>query len=377
MTEAGILYLCATPIGNLEDITPRVLRILSEADIIAAEDTRHTLQLLNHFNIKGHLVRYDEHSKDKNGPKLIAELLDGKNVALVSDAGFPGIADPGEQLAREAIDAGIKVVPLPGANAALCALIASGLPSSPFFFGGFLPKSKKNRAEQLAAWKNIPSTIILYEAPHRIKDVLKEILAAWGDRQLAAARELTKLHEEFFRGSVTECLAWLEAQPPRGEFCLVIASGLPSSPFFFGGFLPKSKKNRAEQLAAWKNIPSTIILYEAPHRIKDVLKEILAAWGDRQLAAARELTKLHEEFFRGSVTECLAWLEAQPPRGEFCLVIAQGEADVQEETQAADPLDEVKALIAQGMDKKAALAQVAKARKVPKRELYNRLLDEE
>lgn len=274
----GILYLCATPIGNLEDITPRVLRTLSEADIIAAEDTRHTLQLLNHFNIKGHLVRYDEHSKDKNGPKLIAELLDGRNVALVSDAGFPGIADPGEQLAREAIDAGIKVVPLPGANAALCALIASGLPSSPFFFGGFLPKSKKNRAEQLAAWKNIPSTIILYEAPHRIKDVLKEILAAWGDRQLAAARELTKLHEEFFRGSVTECLAWLEAQPPRGE---------------------------------------------------------------------------------------------------FCLVIAQGEADVQEETQAADPLDEVKTLIAQGMNKKAALAQVAKARKVPKRELYNRLLDEE
>ncbi len=278
MTEAGTLYLCATPIGNLEDITPRVLRTLSEADIIAAEDTRHTLQLLNHFNIKGHLVRYDEHSKDKNGPKLIAELLGGKNVALVSDAGFPGIADPGEQLAREAIDAGIKVVPLPGANAALCALIASGLPSSPFFFGGFLPKSKKNRAEQLAAWKNIPSTIILYEAPHRIKDVLKEILAAWGDRQLAAARELTKLHEEFFRGSVTECLAWLEVQPPRGE---------------------------------------------------------------------------------------------------FCLVIAQGEAEVQEEAQAADPLDEVKALIAQGMDKKAALAQVAKARKVPKRELYNRLLAEE
>ncbi len=274
----GTLYLCATPIGNLEDITPRVLRTLSEADIIAAEDTRHTLQLLNHFNIKGHLVRYDEHSKDKNGPKMIAELLDGKNVALVSDAGFPGIADPGEQLAREAIAAGIKVVPLPGANAALCALIASGLPSSPFFFGGFLPKSKKNRAEQLAAWKNIPSTIILYEAPHRIKDVLKEILAAWGDRQLAAARELTKLHEEFFRGSVTECLAWLEVQPPRGE---------------------------------------------------------------------------------------------------FCIVIAQGEADIQEETQAADPLDEVKALIAQGMDKKAALAQVAKARKVPKRELYNRLLDEE
>ena len=263
MTEAGTLYLCATPIGNLEDITPRVLRTLSEADIIAAEDTR---------------LRYDEHSKDKNGPKLIAELLDGKNIALVSDAGFPGIADPGEQLAREAIDAGVKVVPLPGANAALCALIASGLPSSPFFFGGFLPKSKKNRAEQLAAWKNIPSTIILYEAPHRIKDVLKEILAAWGDRQLAAARELTKLHEEFFRGSVSECLAWLDEQPPRGE---------------------------------------------------------------------------------------------------FCLVIAQGEAEAQKPQTETDPLDEVKALISGGMDKKAALAQVAKQRKVPKRELYNRLLGED
>ena len=127
MTEAGTLYLCATPIGNLEDITPRVLRTLSEADIIAAEDTRHTLQLLNHFNIKGHLVRYDEHSKDKNGPKLIAELLDGKNVALVSDAGFPGIAEPGEQLEREATDGGIQVVQLPGANAAQGALSASGV----------------------------------------------------------------------------------------------------------------------------------------------------------------------------------------------------------------------------------------------------------
>ena len=278
LNDCAKLYMVGVPIGNFDDITLRAIKTLQMVDIIYCEDTRVTKKLLNHFNIKGHLVRYDEHSKDKNGPKLIAELLGGKNVALVSDAGFPGIADPGEQLAREAIDAGIKVVPLPGANAALCALIASGLPSSPFFFGGFLPKSKKNRAEQLAAWKNIPSTIILYEAPHRIKDVLKEILVAWGDRQLAAAREITKLHEEFFRGSITECLAWLEAQPPRGE---------------------------------------------------------------------------------------------------FCLVIAQGKADVQEETQAADPLDEVKALIAQGMDKKAALAQVAKARKVPKRELYNRLLAEE
>ena len=271
---AGILYLCATPIGNLEDMTPRAQRMLAEADIIAAEDTRHTLQLLNRFNIKGRLVRYDEHSKEKQGAYLLGELMDGKNVALVSDAGFPGIADPGEQLARLAIDAG---VPVPGANAALCALIASGLPASPFFFGGFLPKSKKNRREQLEEWQYIPATIILYEAPHRIEQVLKEMLEIWGDRPMAAARELTKLHEEFFRGSISQCLAWLADNKPRGEFCLVVARGSRQQP-------------------------------------------------------------------------------------------------VQQEQ---DPLTQVKDLIAQGVDKKTALAQVAKANKLPKRELYNKLISEE
>ncbi|MFQ9935191.1 MAG: 16S rRNA (cytidine(1402)-2'-O)-methyltransferase [Phascolarctobacterium faecium] len=211
---AGILYLCATPIGNLEDMTPRAQRMLAEADIIAAEDTRHTLQLLNRFNIKGRLVRYDEHSKERQGAYLLDELLSGKNIALVSDAGFPGIADPGEQLARLAIDAGVQVVPVPGANAALCALIASGLPASPFFFGGFLPKSKKNRRQQLEEWQYLPATIILYEAPHRIEQVLQEVLEVWGDRQMAAARELTKLHEEFFRGMVSQCLTWLHEISP-------------------------------------------------------------------------------------------------------------------------------------------------------------------
>lgn len=276
-TAYGTLYLCATPIGNLEDMTPRAIRMLSEADIIAAEDTRHTRQLLNHFEIKGRLVRYDEHSKEKQGAYLLQELQDGKNVALVSDAGFPGIADPGEALVKEAIAAGIKVVPVPGANAALCALIASGLPTYPFFFGGFLPKSRRNRKEQLEKWQYIPATIILYEAPHRLEEVLQDILACWGDRQIAAARELTKLHEEFFRGTVSSCLEWLKVQPPRGEFCLVLAPG------------------------------------------------------------------------------------EQP---------AQEEAEV-------DPLTEVKQLIAGGMDKKEALAKVAKARRVPKRELYNSLLQEE
>ncbi len=277
-TSYGTLYLCATPIGNLEDMTPRAVRMLREADIIAAEDTRHTLQLLNRFEIKGRLVRYDEHSKEKQGAYLLAELSGGKNIALVSDAGFPGIADPGEALAKEAIAAGIRVVPVPGANAALCALIASGLPAYPFFFGGFLPKSKKNRREQLEMWQYIPATIILYEAPHRIKEVLQDILECWGDRPMAAARELTKLHEEFYRGTVSTCLEWLEANNPRGEFCLVIAAG-----------------------------------------------------------------------------------EGKQP----------------EATEVLDPLDEVRQLIANGTDKKTALAQVAKKHKIPKRELYNKLISEE
>lgn len=276
--EYGNLYLCATPIGNLEDMTPRALRMLREADLIAAEDTRHTLQLLNHFDIKGHLIRYDEHSKEKQGAYLLEQLLAGKNVALVSDAGFPGIADPGETLAKEAIAEGIRVVPVPGANAALCALIASGLPAYPFFFGGFLPKSKKNRREQLELWKYIPATMLLYEAPHRIEEVLKDILACWGDRPLAAARELTKLHEEFYRGTVSSCLTWFEEQPPRGEFCLVIGPG-----------------------------------------------------------------------------------EVKP----------------REEAEELEPLAEVRKLIAEGIDKKTALAQVAKQRKIPKRELYNQLILEE
>ena len=173
----GKLYLVATPIGNLADMTPRALQTLKEADCIAAEDTRRTLQLLNHFSIKGKLIHYDENNKAKQGPVLLERLLAGENIALVTDAGFPGISDPGEAMAALAIAHGVTVVPLPGANACLTALVASGLPSTPFFFGAFLPKSKRNRSEQLAAWKNIPATVVLYEAPHRIQTVLTEILA--------------------------------------------------------------------------------------------------------------------------------------------------------------------------------------------------------
>lgn len=221
----GKLYLVATPIGNLADMTPRALQTLKEADCIAAEDTRRTLQLLNHFSIKGKLIHYDENNKAKQGPVLLERLLAGENIALVTDAGFPGISDPGEAMAALAIAHGVTVVPIPGANACLTALVASGLPSTPFFFGAFLPKSKRNRSEQLAAWKNISATVVLYEAPHRIQTVLTEILAAWGDRRMAFGRELTKLHEEFWRGTVSEALAYLKEYPPRGEFVLVIEQG--------------------------------------------------------------------------------------------------------------------------------------------------------
>lgn len=223
--EKGTLYMCATPIGNLGDMTERALQVLREVDLVAAEDTRRTRQLLNYFSIKVPLVSYHEHNKEKQGPHLVEELLAGKNIAIVTDAGFPGIADPGEQLAKEAVAESINIVPIPGANAALSALVASGLPSSPFFFGGFLPKNKKHRKEQLVEWQQIPSTIVLYEAPHRIKEVLRDILSVWGERQVVMARELTKVHEEFFRGSITECLVHLEANQPRGEFTLVIDKG--------------------------------------------------------------------------------------------------------------------------------------------------------
>lgn len=221
----GILYLCATPIGNLEDLTPRALRMLKEADIIAAEDTRHTRQLMTHFDLHGHLISYHEHNKEKQGPILVQRLLNGENIALVSDAGFPGIADPGELLVKQAIEENIKVVPVPGANAALSALVASGLPSSTFFFGGFLPKSKKNRKIQLEEWKNIPGTIVLYEAPHRIKAVLQDILLIWGNRAVALAREITKIHEEFFRGDIAGALEYLEEKAPRGEFVIILGAG--------------------------------------------------------------------------------------------------------------------------------------------------------
>lgn len=223
MSDKGTLYICATPIGNLGDMTPRAAAALAQADLVAAEDTRRTLGLLHHLDIKKPLISYHEHNKAVRGPELIERLMAGETIALVSDAGFPGLADPGEDLVKLALAANITVVPVPGANAALCALVASGLPAVPFFFGGFLPKTSKKRREQLAAWQDIPATILFYEAPHRLKTVLADLLAAWGDREMVMARELTKVHEEFFRGTVSECLTRAETVAPRGEYTLVVA----------------------------------------------------------------------------------------------------------------------------------------------------------
>ena len=219
---AGTLYLCATPIGNLEDMTYRAVRVLKEVPLIAAEDTRHTRQLLTHFDISARLVSYHEHNKDEKGPRLIEWLLAGKDLACVSDAGLPGVADPGARLAADAIAEGIRVVPIPGANAALSALIASGLDTTRFSFVGFLPRTKEKRRACLSEISGRTDTLIFYEAPHRLVETLKAILDALGNRSAVLARELTKKFEEFRRGRLSELFAWCGENPPRGEFVIVV-----------------------------------------------------------------------------------------------------------------------------------------------------------
>jgi 16S rRNA (cytidine1402-2'-O)-methyltransferase len=223
--KRGSLYLVPTPIGNLEDMSFRAIRILKEADIIAAEDTRNTKKLCNYFEITTPVVSYHEHNKETSGQKLIQALKEEKVIALVSDAGMPTIADPGYELVIDVIDQGIPVIPLPGANAALTALIASGLPTHPFYFYGFLNRQKKEKKKELLFLQNIPGTILLYESPHRLKETLALIMEILGNRKITLCRELTKLYEEFIRGTVEEAIAWSQSEEIRGEFCLVIEQG--------------------------------------------------------------------------------------------------------------------------------------------------------
>jgi 16S rRNA (cytidine1402-2'-O)-methyltransferase len=220
--EKGALYIVPTPIGNLEDMTFRAVKTLQEVDLIAAEDTRQTKKLLNHFQIHTPLISYHEHNKEANGKKIISAILEGKNVALVSDAGTPTISDPGYELVVQALDADCKVIPLPGANAAITALTASGLTTSHFYFYGFLHRQKKEKKKQLEQLKQIPDTMIFYEAPHRLKDTLEMMLEVFGNRKMVLARELTKKFEEFVRGTIGDVIDWLEEGEVRGEFCLIV-----------------------------------------------------------------------------------------------------------------------------------------------------------
>ena len=220
--EKGTLYLVATPIGNLEDITLRAIRILKEVDLIAAEDTRQTLKLLNHLEISKKLISYHRHNEDTKTDFLIEKLLDGQNIAIVTDAGTPAISDPGEEIVKEAIKNDINVVPIPGACALINALIASGLDTKEFSFYAFLPLNKKLRKNKFEEIKKDGKTSIIYEAPHKLKNTLNDILNNLGDRNIVLARELTKIHEEFIRGKVSEIINKYNEADPKGEFIILI-----------------------------------------------------------------------------------------------------------------------------------------------------------
>lgn len=219
----GTLYLVPTPIGNVSDMTERAKHILQQADVIACEDTRHTGLLLHHLGIHSRLLSYHEHNKHEAGPKIVRLLSEGNAVALCSDAGMPVISDPGAELVRLAIDAGISVVPLPGPNAALTALIASGLESRQFLFVGFLPKTSGKKEKILADIKNLKATLIFYEAPHRIEQTIRFLLDRLGNRQAVLARELTKKFETFRRGTLEELAKHVEIESPRGEYVILVA----------------------------------------------------------------------------------------------------------------------------------------------------------
>lgn len=229
-SDKGTLYLVATPIGNLEDITLRALRILKEVDIIAAEDTRQTIKLLNHFEIKKPMISYYEHNKKEKGNYIIKMLNEGRNIALVSDAGSPGISDPGEDLVKLSIENEITITMAPGPVAAIMGLVLSGLPTGCFVFEGFLPMNKRTRKERILSLKNEIRTIILYEAPHKLVYTLKDLLEILGDRNVVLARELTKKFEQLIRCSLSEAVKRYSDTAPKGEFVLMV-QGIDSKAF--------------------------------------------------------------------------------------------------------------------------------------------------
>ncbi len=248
----GRLYLCATPIGNLEDITLRVLRTLQEVDLIAAEDTRNSLKLLNHFEIKTPMTSYHEFNKFDKAYQLVEKMRSGQNIALITDAGTPGISDPGEEFVRICYQSGIEVTSLPGPAACITALTLSGLPTRRFAFEAFLPRNKKERSAILSSLESETRTIILYEAPHHLEKTLEELYQALGDRKITLCRELTKKFETAFATTISAALAYYQEQEPKGEFVLVIQ----------GKSLEEIKE---EQQQNWESISLTehMIIYES------------------------------------------------------------------------------------------------------------------
>ena len=220
---AGTLYLVSTPIGNLEDITHRAIRLLGEVELIACEDTRHTQKLLKHYGINTRTISYHEHNEQERATQLLKLIDSGSDVAVVSDAGTPGISDPGFRLARLAIESGVRVVPVPGASALIAALVASGMPTDEFFFGGFLPSRSGARRMRLSELRSFPATLIFYEGPHRIAATLKDAYEILGEREAVVARELTKMHEEVARGRLSDLAeVFSSAEKARGEMVLII-----------------------------------------------------------------------------------------------------------------------------------------------------------
>jgi len=262
----GTLYVVGTPIGNLEDMTFRAVRILQTVDLIAAEDTRHTGKLLQHFQIKTNQISYHQHNRQQRLPELLNRLTAGKTIALVTDAGMPSISDPGYELVQAAIEAGITVIPIPGATAGITALSASGLPTDRFVFEGFLPASGQERQQRLEVLAAESRTLIFYESPYRLQQTLEDFATIFSPfRQIVLARELTKLHEQFWRGTIEDAIAYYTDHEPKGEFTLILAGAPPESPILSEAALKAelsqlinqglSRSQAARQLSHLTNLP--------------------------------------------------------------------------------------------------------------------------
>lgn len=279
--EYGTLYLCATPIGNLDDITVRTLNTLKECDLIACEDTRHSLKLLNHFNISKPLTSYFEHNKKEKGPFLISEMKAGKNVALVTDAGTPAISDPGEDLVKMCIEEGIRVVPVPGCVALINALIISGQATSRFSFEGFLPVNKKIRCEHLETVKNYANTLIFYEAPHKLVRTLNDMLKYFGNRSISIVRELTKIHEECVRTTISQAIEYYETNSPRGEYVLIVEGLNPDD-------AAEEKKMEFADMSVCDHVSE---MMKAGLNKKDAMKKVAALRGISKREVYNELLR--------------------------------------------------------------------------------------